>query len=88
MSKIFQKCNKKIARIFVQKSKKWSNKTNHTIRKCQKMAKQNTFKILLLNDANLIGEHKETRMKMPNTEGSCLMLLLGPGKSRISQKSH
>jgi hypothetical protein len=30
------------------------------------MARQNTFKILLLNDANMIGEQKETRMKMPN----------------------
>ena len=29
----------------------------HTIRKCKKMAGQNTFKILLLNDANMIGEH-------------------------------
>jgi hypothetical protein len=30
------------------------------------MARQNTFKILLLNDANMIKEHQETRMKMPN----------------------
>ena len=30
------------------------------------MAGQNTFQILLLNDANMIGEHQETRMKMPN----------------------
>ena len=30
------------------------------------MAGQNTFKILLLNDANMIGEHQETGMKMPN----------------------
>ena len=30
------------------------------------MAGQNTFKILLLNDANMIGEYWETRMKMPN----------------------
>ena len=30
---------------------------NHTIRKCEKMAGQNTFQILLLNDANMIGEH-------------------------------
>ena len=29
------------------------------------MAK-NTFPILLLNDNNMIGEHQETRMKMPN----------------------
>jgi hypothetical protein len=28
------------------------------------MAGQNTFQILLLNDANIIGEHQETRMKM------------------------
>ena len=28
----------------------------HTIRKCQKMARQNTFEILLLNDANMIRE--------------------------------
>ena len=27
---------------------------------------QNTFPILLLNDDNMIGEHQETRMKMPN----------------------
>ena len=38
----------------------------HTIPKCQKMSRQNTFEILLLNDANMIGEHQETRMKMPN----------------------
>jgi hypothetical protein len=31
--------------------------TGHTIQKCQKMTRQNTFKILLLNDANMIGEH-------------------------------
>ena len=30
------------------------------------MARQNTFKILLLNDANMIGEHQETSMKMTN----------------------
>ena len=29
----------------------------HTIRKCKKMAGQNTFKFLLLNDANIIEEH-------------------------------
>ena len=29
----------------------------HTIRKCKKMAGQNTFPILFLNDANMIGEH-------------------------------
>ena len=40
--------------------------TNHTIRKCQKMARQNTFQILLLNGANMIGEHWKTRMKMQN----------------------
>ena len=40
--------------------------TSHTIRKCKKMAGQNTFKILLLNDDNIIEEHQETRMKMPN----------------------
>ena len=38
----------------------------HTIRKCKKMAGQNTFNFFLLNDAYMIGEHKETRMKMPN----------------------
>ena len=32
-------------------------KCTHTIRKCKKMAGQNTFQILLLNDANTIGEH-------------------------------
>jgi hypothetical protein len=31
--------------------------TLHTIRKCQKIAWQNTFKILLLNDSNMIREH-------------------------------
>ena len=30
------------------------------------MAGQNTFEILLLNDANMIGEHYETILKMPN----------------------
>jgi hypothetical protein len=44
----------------------YRSSSNHTIRKCQKMDKQNTFKFLLLNDANMIGEHLETRMKMPN----------------------
>ena len=29
----------------------------HTIRKYKKMAGQNTFQILVLNDANMIGEH-------------------------------
>ena len=29
----------------------------HTIQKHKKMAGQNTFQILLLNDANMIGEH-------------------------------
>jgi hypothetical protein len=29
----------------------------HTIQKPQKMAGQNTFQILFLNDANMIGEH-------------------------------
>jgi hypothetical protein len=29
----------------------------NTNRKCQKMARQNTFEILLLNDANMIWEH-------------------------------
>ena len=38
----------------------------HTIQKCIKMAGQNTFEILLLNDAKMIREHLETRMKMPN----------------------
>ena len=28
------------------------------------MAGQNTFKILLLDEANMIGEHYKTRMKM------------------------
>ena len=30
---------------------------SHTIQKPQKMAGQNTFQILFLNDANMIGEH-------------------------------
>ena len=30
---------------------------NHTIQECKKMAGQNTFQILVLNDANMIGEH-------------------------------
>jgi hypothetical protein len=40
--------------------------TRHTIRKCKKMAGQNKFNFFLLNDAYMIKEHKETRMKMPN----------------------
>ena len=32
----------------------------------QRWMGKNTFPILLLNDDNMIGEHKETRMKMPN----------------------
>ena len=35
----------------------WYDNTDNTIRKCIKMARQNTFKILLLNDAYMIGEH-------------------------------
>ena len=31
--------------------------TPHTIRKRKKMAGQNTFQIILLSDANMIGEH-------------------------------
>ena len=31
--------------------------TMHTIRKYKKMAGQNTFQILVLNDSNMIGEH-------------------------------
>ena len=34
-----------------------SKHRNHTIQKCKKIAGQNTFQILLLNDANMIGEH-------------------------------
>ena len=30
---------------------------HHTIRKYKKIAAQNTFQILVLNDANMIGEH-------------------------------
>ena len=30
------------------------------------MAGQNTFEILLLNDANMSGEDQETKMKMSN----------------------
>jgi hypothetical protein len=33
------------------------DRTLHTIQKRKKMAGQNTFQILLLNDANMIGEH-------------------------------
>ena len=29
----------------------------HTIQNCKKMAGQNAFQILLLNDANMIGEY-------------------------------
>ena len=36
----------------------------HIIPKCKKLAGQNTFPILLPNDANMIREHEETRMKM------------------------
>ena len=32
----------------------------------QRWMGQNTFPILLLNDDKMIGEHLETRMKMPN----------------------
>ena len=32
----------------------------------QRWMGKNTFPILLLNDDNMIGEHQETRMKMPN----------------------
>ena len=42
------------------------NASDHTIGKYKKMVEQNTFKILLLNDAYIIEEHYETRMKMPN----------------------
>ena len=35
----------------------WQCISRHTIRKCKRMAGQNTFEILLLNDANMIGEH-------------------------------
>ena len=42
------------------------HKGAHTIRKCKKLAGQNAFKILLLNDANMIGEHQKTRIKMTN----------------------
>ena len=31
--------------------------TAHTIRKCNKIAGQNTLQMLLLNDVDLIGEH-------------------------------
>ena len=41
-----------------------STRASHTIRKYKKMAGQNTFQILVLNDANMIGEHLETRMEM------------------------
>ena len=34
--------------------------TNHTIQKSKKIAGKNTFQILLLNDANMIGKHQET----------------------------
>ena len=33
------------------------------------------------------GKCPKLKLKL-HTEGSCLMLLLGPGKSRISQKLH
>ena len=32
----------------------------------QRWMGKNTFPTLLLNDDNMIGEHQETRMKMPN----------------------
>ena len=35
-----------------------------TIRKFKKMARQNTFEILLLDDANMIGERYKIRMEM------------------------
>ena len=39
---------------------------NTPFEKAQRWMGQNTFPILLLNDDNMIGEHQETRMKMPN----------------------
>jgi hypothetical protein len=48
------------ARVTIQEIKSLGvlqTETCHTIQKCQKMAGQNTFEILLLNDANMIGEH-------------------------------
>ena len=32
----------------------------------QRWMGKNTFPILLLNDDNMIGEHQETRIEMPN----------------------
>ena len=42
----------------------FQNHPCHTIRKRKNMVGQNTSQILLLNDANMIGEHYEKRMKM------------------------
>ena len=46
-------------RINKLKGKKIENSTieNHTIQKRKKMPGQNKFQNLLLNDANMIGEH-------------------------------
>ena len=35
---------------------------------------KNTFPILLLNDENMIGEHKETRIEMPNMKNKKIFL--------------
>ena len=42
----------------------FQNHPCHTIRKRKNMVGQDTSQVLLLNDANMIGEHYEKRMKM------------------------
>jgi hypothetical protein len=47
---------------FNEENCRWFFKANLTpFEKGQKMARQNTFEILLLNDANMIKEHQETK---------------------------
>ena len=41
----------------LREQNKKNNDIVHTIRKCKKMSGQNTFQILILNDANMIGKH-------------------------------
>ena len=44
---------------------------------------QNKIEAFFMKEVNIV-----YFTKVLNTEGSCVMLLLGPGKIRISQKSH
>ena len=54
--------------------------------------KHSQFKDMQIEESNFIillyERYLATERKFQNTESSCLMRLLGPGKSRISQTSH